>query len=287
MTNISNFVYSVLVSDKPVRVFAHQNKSYILATEGVEYTLKIRNDSSNRVLANVVIDSLNILDGKVNSDGGYIINGRSSTELKGWRVDDKTVNAFKFGRKEKSYAAKSEETNGETQNCGIISFRIFAEKLKPIPEIIEKHIHHYEHYPVYPPYKDSPWTPPYNPWPIWCSTTTTTFGDNWAGQTDNYCSASILRGAGNQIKAQNFNVGMHDETNEISETPFSMGTEFSDKKVESKIVYKDFEVGNLLETFEIYYTDRKGLLNLGVPLDKKTEVVFPQAFPKFCKPPKS
>ena len=274
MTNISNFSYSILVNDKPIRTFGHKGLTYVEARPNQEYTIKVRNDRSSRVLLVTSIDSLNVLDGKVNSEAGYIVNGNSNVEIKGFRVDENTVNAFKFVSKDKSYAAKSDETNGDTQNCGVIGFRIFEEKQPLIPYkiTIENHPHYHPHYlPYYTPYP-----PYYNPCQTWCGTGKAIGSAGVQGDAgEGYPASSILRSC-----------SLSSYSKELPE-PFNMGTEFSSKTVEFKIETIQFEKGNLIEEFSIYYTNREGLIKLGVPIEKKNEVVFPQAFPRFCKPPKN
>ena len=72
--------------------------------------------------------------------------------------------------------------------------------------------------------------------------------------------------------------------NEVTE--YNLGTKFGDSKADRVRTVK-FETGSLITQLEIYYTDREGLENAGINLDKKTPAVsvHPQAFGGFCQPP--
>jgi hypothetical protein len=71
-------------------------------------------------------------------------------------------------------------------------------------------------------------------------------------------------------------------------TDYNLGTKFGDRKSDS-VRTVEFEVGRLITQLEIYYTDREGLENAGIDLDKKPSVAVypnhPQAFGGFCQPP--
>ena len=63
---------------------------------------------------------------------GYVVNGLSPIEIKGFRTDNDTVHPFKFSTKRRSYAAKSDEAGGDTSNCGVIGIEVYDEYQKPI-----------------------------------------------------------------------------------------------------------------------------------------------------------
>lgn len=259
----NNYTLEILVNGKPIKKFGHNSKSYVEARNGAEYQIRIKNNTSKRVLAVTTIDSLNVLDGKVDSEAGYVINGYDSLIIHGWRTDDNTVNSFKFSNKTKSYAAKSEEAKGNTSNCGVIGLKIISEKEKRPITIIE-HRWYEEKWPFRYRDFDRYTDPYYSPYYTWCGTNDT--------------SNSILSG---EVRCASVNYSSVQETE-----PFSMGTEFSTKEIESKVHTVEFEKGEVVHVQEIYYDSLEGLKKLGVPVDKAVEVVFPQAFPsRYCKKP--
>lgn len=291
----------VRVNDKTVRLYPHRNRLFLEAKNGSEYTIKIRNNEYTRVLAVVTVDGINVINEQAGgaSKAGYIINGWSSVEIKGFRTSNDHVNAFKFSTKSKSYAAKSEQTKGDTTNCGVIGVQIFAEKEKPTPpiRIIERII---EKEPYRPPFKPYVWPvvdpEPFHPWKV--TYTSNTLGDTGGAQLRGNCGSRGL-GASNSIQnATLFNscsdlgtLTVSDWASSERETTkgaFDMGTEFSNKEINDSVTEVEFETGELLTTFTIYYASKEALLDMGVPIKKENNISFPQAFPsKFCKPPKN
>lgn len=153
----NNYSLEVLVNGRPVQEYYKDSKSFIEAREGTEYTLRFRNNSWKRVLAVFSVDGVEVLKGKAASqaDNGYIVDAFYSIEIKGYRIDEETVAAFKFSSGTQSYAVVvgAEKTNpktGEThqektdRNNGVIGVRVFEEDVpdhnykeqyKPLPVI--------------------------------------------------------------------------------------------------------------------------------------------------------
>jgi hypothetical protein len=140
----NNYSLEVLVKGKPVQEFIHESKSFIEARENTEYTLRFRNNSWKKVMAIFSVDGVEVLKGKVaaNAENGYIVQPFSSIEVKGYRIDDKTVAAFKFSRGPQSYAVvvggETNEPEGDPalgvfkhdktdRNNGVIGVRVFEE----------------------------------------------------------------------------------------------------------------------------------------------------------------
>lgn len=283
MNNLLSYLSTevdILINEKPVKKYAHQGKTFIEAKENSEYTIRVKNNSWNRRLIIASTDGINVIDGKAagSTQQGYVLNGYSSYHIKGFRVSNDLVNAFKFSKKSKSYAAKSEETNGDTSNCGVIGIQIFEEKEKPQPIVIN-----------FPPLSEpKPWrTPPYQtPW--WSS-------DHYY-TTCNSSSLSAGLGASeavytacyfsNHAPEPELKRSIEGRDNSLKPS-FDLGTQFSSKEITDKVKEVEFEIGLLAGAIEIYYASRDALLNMNVPLDKETSINFPQAFPfRFCKPPK-
>jgi hypothetical protein len=244
----SMFPVDVLVNDKPIRQFAHNGKVFVESRNGVEYSIKLRNNNHSRILAIVSVDGINVIDGEVATpDGaGYIVDGYSCYTIKGFRTSNDKVNAFKFSQKDRSYAAKNEATGGDTANCGVIGIQLFYEQIN--------------------------WNVTWSTAPIWGSSPPV-----WTTTAPNFLAGQSL---------SNNNLLRCCHSAEVSN--FDMGTEFSQKQVTDKVQTVEFKRGHSAGLVEIYYASRPALESMGVKIDKTASVAFPQAFQpsQFCKPPK-
>src|SRR5579872_1576902 len=191
-TNQSSTV-SILVNGKKLKQYSHQGKTFIESRIGTEYTIEIKNNTAGRVLAVTSVDGLCVLTGEpcTEKSRGYIIDPYSPLVIKGFRYSDTEVGAFKFDKKEKSYA---KETQDKEAQCGIIGVRIYQEDLAAgFQDFLDKISKIPEEKPeplpwVYPkPYR------PYRPWHP---------DDNWRPYRptwyDNtfYCSNGGLKDSG-------------------------------------------------------------------------------------------
>lgn len=291
----------ILVNGKPVKKFSHEGKTFIQANKGSEYSIKVKNNSANRRMFNVSVDGINVVNGEAAGKilFGYVLSGYSAYEIKGFRTSNEEVHPFKFNDKQKSYAAKSDETNGDVSNCGVIGVQVYEEKEKPQP--IVKHIHHhhkekeYIPYPVYPRYPRNPWwsqdvfygtvrTDP-NTWTSTYNNAPSAKGMSMTYSANNSSSESMMRCANFMSHTQPVST---DTDGSSVVTDWAAGTEFSDHSVTDKVTSTSFEVGFLLTTVEIFYDYREGLVNKGVPIHKEVKIASPQAFPtNFCKPPRN
>lgn len=278
------FEVSVLSREKnqPVREYGFQGRTFVEGRKGVRFAIKIKNNSPNRVLAVPSVDGQSVIDGLAASDSsrGYIIAGYSSVEIAGWRVSLDSVAQFVFEDKKKSYAANG--GNG-SQNCGVIGVQVFEEKQQQQLGIVgnwpitypapPNPWHPYPHDPLWPtkPWWDNdPHARPY--WPYWKDSPIT---------CETSASTRELRGGkpfGSTVKAANNSTG----------EDFTLGTGWGGQQ-EHVVTEDRFESGELLGLLEIYYTDRKSLVSMGVDMTKAAQVSAPRAFPKsfssFCKPP--
>lgn len=261
-----NIEVDILVNDKPIKKFSHGGKLFIQANHQTEYSIKIRNNNWHRRLFVVSVDGINVIDGKAagSTKMGYVVNGLSPIEIKGFRTDNDTVHPFKFSTKRRSYAAKSDEAGGDTSNCGVIGIEVYDEYQKPIV---------YRSFASKPRRPDVTWT----------------------------LNSSTSKGLGGELMSRSFNsmdsVGDMSfmcstsdfaDSAPVEEASFSMGTEFSERAVKDSVREVEFEIGSLLHTISIYYGSREDLVKMNVPIVSQKQIAsFPQAFPsKFCKPPR-
>ena len=272
--------------------------TFIEGRLGQKFTLKLRNDAAQRVMAIISIDGLCVLDGQPCTDRsrGYVIPAYSTVEIEGWRTSLRTIHEFTFEPKEQSYA-KGSEINS-SQNCGVIAAKFFSEKWKPNPlleamkkTIIEEHHHH--HYPLY-----TPPLPPPSPWPFWYTTCQST-GLSSAGvsatpNTVDYTLSNSLNQSQNpsatisntpSVTAYNANLSL------LNVPDFTLGTGWGQEQT-NVVTETAFEVEKELCTLTVYYAEAACLEKVGIVLKKNLTVTpppthaLPQAFGGFCQPPK-
>lgn len=318
-----NYEIDILVNGKPVRKIAHNNKVFVEGRYGQEYEVRIKNNTWSRILAVVSVDGTNIVDGEIAGESvGYVINGYSSFHGKGFRVSNEVIHPFKFSSKDKSYAAKSNE--GDTSNVGVIGVQIFQEKITPIITTRWNY-----RAPFNPRYEDSIWYgyeyTCTTDGAMGVGSVGGCAGTRGIGETYNAVNLDGCYGnAGNSgpvgvpgpigHRGEPGPVGTRGDPgpagplnfsanclctsagdggyqpNQMNETRgFDMGTEFSRREVQDKVVDVEFEIGNMVQAFTIYYASITGLKSMGVPVERQTQIKsnYPNPFPnKFCKPPK-
>jgi hypothetical protein len=285
MTAHINVDLKVHVNGNAVATYTHEGRTYVEAREGSEYALFIKNNNPFRVKVVLSVDGINVVGGEAatgeREETGYILDAYQSTTIKGYRVDDNTVAAFRFTKADGGYA-KAEK--GLTGTTGVIGCRVWREKPAPAPVIKEIHHHHGSYGQLWP------YRPRYYGDPIWywndSSFCTLTCG------TSNVAGGAVAYNACAQASVDNavrmMNCSMQSSTQLVPETnPFDAGSTWGGK-VESKVTAVGFEAETLLDTLTIYYAFKAGLMALGVDTSRAQKVAFPQAFSgAYCKPPAS
>ena len=258
----SNLEFKVLVHGSPMKEYYHQGSHYIEGKEKSHFSLRMKNNSSHRVLFVPTVDGLSIMNGKEASfkSNGYIVNSYDSLTIDGWRTSDDKVAQFFFSSPKESYGVKM----GKGGNLGVIGCAVFKEKEHIIEKIVEKIVP----YPVYPYL-------PYHPCLLHNSWNTLNSyvgvsGITSLNQTTSYVAATSYPGA-------------------INSTPTSagLGTGFGQDKY-SPVVTVDFDKeSSPTEVFSIYYNTRENLESLGIEF-RKPVYASPSAFPEesgYCKRP--
>ncbi len=252
----------VCVHGRPIREYPHQGRIYVEGRKGSEFSLRIRNNSSNRILAVLSVDGLSIMNGKAASydSGGYVLAPHSDLKIPGWSLSMNEVAKFYFSQFGKSYAAKMDQP----QNVGVIAAAIFLEKyslrfLSPPYTITTTHP---TSDPVWRTYTMSSQPAPYNP-----SMTN--------GSLECNCCADVGSShSGDSIPSAYFN-----SAPEVG-TGFGDAAEF---KVQNTLFDRADAPCALLEAL---YDTKEGLLRKGVDTRRKPEVAVPNPFPgQFCQPP--
>ena len=281
----NNYEFEILVNGKPIQEYLHRLspnevfKTFVEGKKGTTFSLRIRNNSGERILAIPAIDGLSVMNGETASynSSGYVIKPHSSLTIDGWRTSDAEVAQFYFSKAGQSYAAKIDNDG----NVGVIGLVIFKEKKnemdellkklkdmddkinrQPAPWIIEKHIHH-EHCHCW---KCNPvkWE--------WYSV---------SGGTDHMCQASNLTANAFSAQAEPTRSSM-----QVKTMKQELGTGWGEYK-KSEVVTVEFEKEKTPEAvFEMYYNTREQLEKIGIDFNSKPVYVAPQAFPnQYCKPP--
>lgn len=116
---------------RPADEYYHQGQVWIEGREGSNYTIRFTNRSPNRVLAIFSVDGLDVLKGKPagHLSEGYVVNGNSTLDIPGWKLDSQTAAEFYFSRSDKSYVAK---IGGNVSNTGVIGAMVFKEWQQPV-----------------------------------------------------------------------------------------------------------------------------------------------------------
>lgn len=292
MTAHTNVGLQVHINGNAVASYAHEGRTYVEAREGTEYALHLKNNNPFRVKAVLSVDGVNVVNGDAatgdRDETGYILEPYQSTTIKGYRLDNDSVAAFRFVKAEGGYA-KAEK--GMTGTTGVIGLRVWREKPPapapaPAPIIKEVHHHHHDYWRdwVWPAYPSQPWRQP-----IWYSSaqgsTLGSLGDGTmfrCASNASLDSTPVMMNCSTSLQMGQSN--MQSAATEINANPFDAGSTFG-AKVESKVTLTAFTADILLGEHAIYYAFKAGLTALGVDTTRVQKVAFPQAFGSFCKPP--
>lgn len=258
----------VRVNGRSVREYSHEGLSFIESRHGTNYTIKIGNDNSYRVMVVVSVDGLDVITGKAaeKSNTGYLVDGYSSVEIKGYRISDSESAAFVFSSKGDSYVA---QTTGDSRNAGVIGVRVFREK-----EVVK---------PVQLP------KPISSPSPLWPSSPFTssgpTIGDMACHHPQTYSKSLRSCRPGGCSAQSTF------DSTQVSYSSFDTGTTWGNKQTD-KVRSVEFERGDLLVEMALYYSSRKGLESMGIDLSDSPRIASTDTLPKpfggptYCQPPK-
>jgi hypothetical protein len=111
-------------------VYTKDGRRYVVGTPGHEYAVRIRNCTSERILAVASVDGVNVVTGDTASpdQSGYVIDAYGSVEIAGWRKSMERTAAFYFTDLGDSYAART----GRPNNVGVVGVAVFREKAPPV-----------------------------------------------------------------------------------------------------------------------------------------------------------
>jgi len=127
----------ILVDGVPLDEFTARGKTYIEATEGHEYSIRVTNRTARRIAVALSVDGLNTIDAKTTTAGTaskWILAPFETITLDGWQTSSAKARRFFFTTEEESYGAWL----GRTTNLGIISAAVFRERVPDPPAPIVK-----------------------------------------------------------------------------------------------------------------------------------------------------
>ena len=111
---------------EPLRVWRRDGRMYVAGRPGARYSLRVRNNTGERVLAVMSVDGVNVLTGE--SAGfaqmGYVFDPYQSYDVSGWRKSDTQVAAFTFTAQRNAYATRT----GRPFDVGVIGIAVFKER---------------------------------------------------------------------------------------------------------------------------------------------------------------
>ena len=117
---------------RPLPVYWHQGRAWIVGRPGNEYAVRIRNRLGEDVLGVVSVDGVNVVTGETASpqQSGYVLPAHQSLDVNGWRKNLGATAAFYFTALGDSYAART----GRPENVGVIGVALFKRKrIEPPP----------------------------------------------------------------------------------------------------------------------------------------------------------
>ena len=101
-------------------------RSYLEAKEAASYDVTVRNLTGDRVGFVIAVDGLNAINGLASHLGPdepmYVLDPYASTTVKGWRKDLGNVSKFVFVDERESYAARTDQANGDLGWVRVVAF---------------------------------------------------------------------------------------------------------------------------------------------------------------------
>jgi hypothetical protein len=118
------------ISGRPLPVYVHSGKSYVVGTPGERYSLLLTNRTGARVMGVLSVDGVNAITGDTAAPNqvGYVLNPYQIAEIAGWRKSNDEVARFYFTPLPDSYAARTERPD----NVGVIGIAAFREYVEPV-----------------------------------------------------------------------------------------------------------------------------------------------------------
>jgi hypothetical protein len=113
--------------------YRYHGEYWVAGTPGNRYSISIRNNRGDRLLAVTTVDGVNVITGETGAFGqsGYVYAGGETYPITGWRKSDQEIAAFEFTALPNSYAART----GRPANVGVVGVALFLERPAPPPPV--------------------------------------------------------------------------------------------------------------------------------------------------------
>lgn len=218
---------------RPLPTFEHRGRTFVLGEPGQRYLLRVRNGSGKRVEVVASVDGLDVIDGKKGSwdRRGYLVEPYGEVTIDGFRLNQASVAAFRFGSVASSYAA----SKGDARDVGVIGVAVFPERLHP------------------------PRPPPHRPYPY-------PYPDDGRRAPHSESAPAPSREAPAEGKASG---APSFAQRDLDRSRPGLGTEFGERHG-SAVQEVAFEraSGHPAAVLTLRYDDRRGLVAAGVDLDR-------------------
>lgn len=121
----NQFGISVRVNNRDITEYSHDGTRFIEGRDGNPFTVRLTNNSYERVEAILSVDGLSVLNGKEAglASPGYVINAKSYLDVSGWTKGLTEAQEFFFTGKGNSYSNR----RGKATNTGVIGALFFRE----------------------------------------------------------------------------------------------------------------------------------------------------------------
>ena len=123
---------SVRVAGSTATLFQPVDRSdrwYLQARKGGNYEVRVRNTTGERIAFVIAVDGINAINGHRSHLGAdepmYVLDPWQTTTVKGWRKDLGNVSKFVFVDEERSYAARTDQANGDLGWIRVAAFNEF------------------------------------------------------------------------------------------------------------------------------------------------------------------
>ena len=111
--------------------YRHRGEDWIAGVPGHRYSVRLTNNTGERLLVVLSVDGVNAVTGQTASpsQGGYVLEPWETAEIAGWRKSLDDIAQFVFTDLPDSYAART----GRPDNVGVIGIAAFRERRRYIP----------------------------------------------------------------------------------------------------------------------------------------------------------
>lgn len=103
------------------------DRRYLQAFAGRNYSLVVRNNTGNRVAFLLAVDGLNVVNGEMSrlrsSEPMYVLGPWETATIRGWRTSLSEIRRFVFVDERRSYAERTGQANSDMGWIRVLSFR--------------------------------------------------------------------------------------------------------------------------------------------------------------------